>query len=412
MRAALKEPGARIDSIPSLEADANVAIQANADAIEAVQRLSRTLLRQLGDAAFDPRAIDPAFASVLTQATERDGLTATRDTLGFVCGRLVPALRRTDDEITHILDALSGGYVPPGPSGAPTRGMAHVLPTGRNFYSVDPRSIPSSTAWIVGNDLARGVIDRYLREEGRVPESVGISIWGTAAMRTSGDDIAQVLALLGVRPVWQAESRRVIGIDVIPLEELGRPRIDVVCRISGFFRDAFPHAIALLDDAFDRIARLDEPLDWNFPRAHRQAAAHRMELDGVPVQEAWRRAGYRVFGSKPGTYGAGILQLVDEQAWRDDADLVETYVNWGGYAYTRQEFGVDARAHFREALSQVTVAIKNQDNREHDIFDSDDYFQFHGGMIASIRALDRPSTAGIFRRHPGPGSGERTVAEG
>ena len=410
VRAAVKDPGARITparagipSVPSpsrgegqgggasdlaaLATDAGVAIVANADALEAVHAQARALLSRLLAAGFRAGAIDRAIAATLPSARDLEGRAATREALGFVCERLIPALRRTDEEVTHILDALDGRYVPPGPSGAPTRGMAHVLPTGRNFYSVDPRSIPSSTAWIVGAELAKGVVDRYAREEGALPESVGISIWGTAAMRTSGDDIAQVLALLGVRPVWQLESRRVTGVEVIPLEELGRPRIDVVCRISGFFRDAFPHAIALLDDAFERVARLDEPLDQNFVKAHRQTTRDRLRLEGMPEAEAWRRAGYRIFGSKPGTYGAGILQLVDEQAWRDDADLAETYVNWGGYAYTREEFGVDARGAFRDALAQVAVAVKNQDNREHDIFDSDDYFQFHGGMIASIRAL-------------------------
>jgi cobaltochelatase CobN len=387
LRAAAKEPGARVALDPSLGVDAAATIEANAHAIEAVQNLSRRLLGRLLAAGFKSEAIDGALGATLPGAHDADGLEQTRQALGFVCQRLIPALRRTDEEIAHILDGLDGRYVPPGPSGAPTRGMAHVLPTGRNFYSVDPRSIPSTTAWLVGTDLARGVVERYSREEGTVPESVGISIWGTAAMRTSGDDIAQVLALLGVRPVWQLESRRVTGVEVIPLEELGRPRIDVVCRISGFFRDAFPHAIALLDEAFERVSRLDEPLDRNFVRAHRLAAQERLRREGASEAEAWQRAGYRIFGSKPGTYGAGILQLVDEQAWRDDADFAATYVNWGGYAYTREEFGVDARGAFRQALAQVAVAVKNQDNREHDIFDSDDYFQFHGGMIASIRAL-------------------------
>ena len=387
VRAAVKAPGARIASIPTLSADSNTNIETNADAIEEVQSLARTLLVRLLDSGFAAAQIDATIAATLPSARDVEGLAQTRESLAFVCDRLLPALRRTTEEIEHILDALDGRYVPPGPSGAPTRGMAHVLPTGRNFYSVDPRSIPSSTAWIVGSDLAKGVVDRYLRDEAAMPESVGISIWGTAAMRTSGDDIAQVLALLGVRPVWQLESRRLTGVEVIPLAELGRPRVDVVCRISGFFRDAFPHAIALLDDAFEQVSRLDEPLDQNFVRAHRQTTRDRLRLEGVPEAEAWRRAGYRIFGSKPGTYGAGILQLVDEQAWRDDADLAETYVNWGGYAYTREDFGVDARGAFRDALSQVAVAVKNQDNREHDIFDSDDYFQFHGGMIASIRAL-------------------------
>ncbi len=386
--AALKAPGDRPEAdLRALGEDAGMAVASHAMALEAVQALCRALLRALHERDFAPGAIETAVASVLPRAHQSGGLGVVRESLAFVCERLVPALRRTDEEVTHILDALEGRFVPPGPSGAPTRGMAHVLPTGRNFYTVDPRSIPSSIAWRVGQDLAAGVIERHVRETGAPPESVGISVWGTAAMRTSGDDLAQVLALLGVRPVWQPESRRVTGIEVIPLAELGRPRIDVVCRISGFFRDAFPHAIALIDEAIEAVSDLDEPETQNFVRAHRLAEATRLAEAGTDAGTAWRQAGYRIFGSPPGTYGAGILQLIDERQWRDDADLAETYVNWGGYAYTREEYGVDARTAFRGALSHVAVAVKNQDNREHDIFDSDDYMQFHGGMIATIRAL-------------------------
>jgi len=384
--AALHSPGDRTPPLPGLTAGAATAIETNAAALEAVQERMRELLRGLAAADFATAAVEHVIARTLPGA-RAEGLAMVRATATFVCERLIPALRRTDDELGNILHALDGGFVPPGPSGAPTRGMAHVLPTGRNFYSVDPRSIPSNTAWIVGSELAEAVVDRYRREEGAPPETVGISIWGTSAMRTAGDDIAQVLALLGVRPVWQPESRRVAGIEVMPLAELGRPRVDVVCRISGFFRDAFPHTIALLDEAIDRVSQLEEPPEWNFVRKHRLAEAHRLEASGAGRDTAWRQAGYRIFGCPPGAYGAGILQLIDERQWRDDADLAATYVNWGGYAYTREEFGTDARQAFRAALAHVAVAVKNQDNREHDIFDSDDYMQFHGGMIASIRAL-------------------------
>ncbi|WP_197340232.1 cobaltochelatase subunit CobN, partial [Ralstonia solanacearum] len=280
-----------------------------------------------------------------------------------------------------------GGYVPAGPSGAPTRGMAHVLPTGRNFYSVDPRSLPSQAAWRIGTALANEVLARHRQETGHDPESVSISVWGTSAMRTHGDDIAQILALLGVRPRWQAESRRVAGIEAIPLDELGRPRIDVTVRISGFFRDAFPHLVHLVDEAVHAVARLDEPVERNFVRKHYLAdLAHQLFAD-LPREAAEQRALYRVFGSKPGTYGAGILPLIQEQHWQNDADFAQAYVNWGGYAYGRHDNGTDARADFRHRLSGVEVALHNQDNREHDIFDSDDYLQYHGGMIATIRSL-------------------------
>ncbi|MGK2958819.1 MAG: cobaltochelatase subunit CobN [Acidimicrobiales bacterium] len=289
-------------------------------------------------------------------------------TLHWVCDRLMPALSRTTDEIENLLHGLDGGHVPAGPSGAPTRGMAHVLPTGRNFYSVDPKAIPSGLAWQVGVALADAVLSRHLEEEGSYPETVGLVIWGTAAMRTAGDDVAEALALLGVRPTWATESGRVTGIEAISLRELGRPRIDVTLRISGFFRDAFPHVVALLDDAVALVAALDEPDDQNFVRAH-----------GADDP--------RLFGPKPGGYGSGILPLIESRDWRSDDDLAEVYVTWGGYAYGRDCFGVPAEDAMRRRFAAIEVAVKNQDNREHDIFDSDDYFQEHGGMVATVRAL-------------------------
>jgi cobaltochelatase CobN len=237
----------------------------------------------------------------------------------------------------------------------------------------------------VGRQLAREVVERYRGETGQYPETVGISAWGTSAMRTHGDDVAEILALLGVRPLWQKENRRVVGVEVVPLEELGRPRIDVTIRISGFFRDAFPHLIQMLDQAVQAVIARDEPLDRNFVRKHYLADLAAGLAAGSA--EAERAARYRIFGSRPGSYGAGILPLIDERNWREDADFAETYVNWGGYAYGGDAEGMDAREWFRRRLAGVQVALHNQDNREHDIFDSDDYFQFHGGMIATIRAL-------------------------
>ena len=307
--------------------------------------------------------------------------------LHFACSFLVPKLRESGKaEIDNLLHALQGGYVPPGPSGSPTRGMAHVLPTGRNFHSVDPRALPTLASWEVGQGLAETLVARYRQEHGRDPESVGLSIWGTSAMRTSGDDIAQVLALLGVQPVWQGENRRVIGVELIPLEELGRPRVDVVCRISGFFRDAFPHLIELIDGAVQAAVDADEPLDMNFPRKHVLTQEAELRLAGLG-DGAGERARYRIFGCKPGSYGAGILPLIDAKNWQTDDDFARAYLLWGGYAYGAKQAGVPAEREFSQALRTVQVATKNQDNREHDIFDSDDYLQFHGGMIATVRAL-------------------------
>ncbi|BEL12150.1 cobaltochelatase subunit CobN [Actinoplanes sichuanensis] len=297
--------------------------------------------------------------------------------LEFAATEVVPRLAKTTDELTHVLHALDGGYVPAGPSGSPLRGLINVLPTGRNFYSVDPKAIPSQLAWETGQAMAESLLDRYRADHGEWPRSVGLSAWGTSAMRTAGDDIAEILALIGVRPIWDPASRRVTGLEPITAEELGRPRIDVTVRISGFFRDAFPHVVALLDDAFKLIAELDEPDNYVREHALRDQSEH----------GDWRRARTRIFGSRPGAYGAGILPLMDSRNWRDDADLAEVYAVWGGFAYGRDLDGVPARGDMENAYRRIDVAAKNIDTREHDIIDSDDYFQYHGGMIATVRAL-------------------------
>jgi cobaltochelatase CobN len=215
-------------------------------------------------------------------------------------------------------------------------------------------------------------------------------------MRTHGDDIAEILHLMGVRPVWVPESRRLKGVELVPLEELGRPRIDVTVRISGFFRDAFPNVVALIDRAVELVAAAEEPEEENYLRRHVRREAQSLTAKGIAPEQADRQAKYRVFGSKPGSYGAGLLNLIDERNWKTDADLAEVYINWGSYAYTASDHGVAAAEPFKRRLSQVAVAVQNQDNREHDIFDSDDYFQFHGGMIAAIRALTGGNPAAYF----------------
>jgi len=305
-----------------------------------------------------------------------DGVAAV---LRFAVDEVVPRLERTTDELDATLHALEGGYVPAGPSGSPLRGLVNVLPTGRNFYSLDARAVPSRLAWETGQAMAESLVERYRADTGDYPRSVGLSVWGTSAMRTSGDDIAEVLALLGVRPVWDDASRRITGLEPIPLDELGRPRIDVTVRISGFFRDAFPHVVTMLDDAVTLAASLDEPAEQNYVKAH-------VDADLVAHGDR-RRATTRVFGSKPGAYGAGLLPLIDSRNWRGDADLAEVYAVWGGFAYGRGLDGVPARPDMETAYRRIEVAAKNIDTREHDIADSDDYFQYHGGMIATVRAL-------------------------
>ena len=379
------------------------------------ERIARELVEAMADADWDvTRASEvasriltadlSAVSGAITPETADKSLAQVARVLEFACAELVPRLRATSGEIDAVLHALDGGYVPAGPSGSPTRGLVNVLPTGRNFYSVDPKAIPSRTSFETGLALADSLIARHLADEGEYPRCVGLTVWGTSAMRTQGDDIAEVLALIGCRPRWDDASRRVTGFEVLPLAELGRPRIDVTLRISGFFRDAFPHVIALLDDAIGVVARLDEPQESNYLRAHALADQAR--------HGDWRRATTRIFGSKPGAYGAGLLPLIDARNWRDDGDLAEVYAVWGGYAYGRGLDGADARPDMEGAFRRIAVAAKNVDTREHDIADSDDYFQYHGGMIAMVRSLTGRNPAAYIGDSAVPDAPKtRTLAE-
>ena len=355
----------------ALGLDEAASVRTDTDAAEAA---ARVLVEAMEARDWDPDAVDEVAALATTGDVD-----AVRAVLTFAVQEVVPRLAGTTDEIDAVLHALDGGFVPSGPSGSPLRGLVNVLPTGRNFYSVDPKAIPSRLAYETGASLADSLVARYAADHGEPPASVGLSLWGTSAMRTAGDDIGEALALMGIRPIWDDASRRVTGLEVVPLDELGRPRVDVTLRISGFFRDAFPHAVALLDDAVRLAASVDEPVDRNFVRAHVQADL----ASGTPE----RAATTRIFGSRPGTYGAGLLELIDSRDWRTDADLAEVYAVWGGYAYGRDLDGKPARDEMHTAYRRIRVAAKNIDTREHDIADSDDYFQFHGGMVAAVRQL-------------------------
>jgi cobaltochelatase CobN len=361
--------------------------------VDQTEAVARGLVASLQAAGWDPAAVDGITDNAEVAAVLR-----------FAATEVVPRLAGTAAEIDQVLRALDGRFIPAGPSGSPLRGLVNVLPTGRNFYSVDPKAIPSRLAWEAGVSLADSLLTRYRNDHGEWPQSVGLSVWGTSAMRTAGDDIAEVLALLGVRPVWDDASRRVVGLTPISTAELGRPRIDVTVRISGFFRDAFPHVVTMLDDAVRLVAALDEPADDNYVRAHAQAdlAQHGDE----------RRSTTRIFGSKPGTYGAGLLQLIDSRNWRDDADLAQVYTAWGGFAYGRDLDGREAVEDMNRQYRRIAVAAKNTDTREHDIADSDDYFQYHGGMVATVRALTGKAPAAYIGDNTRPDAiRTRTLSE-
>ncbi|QHE86592.1 cobaltochelatase subunit CobN [Hydrogenophaga sp. BPS33] len=294
------------------------------------------------------------------------------------------------NEIAQLLRGLAGRFVPAGPSGAPSRGRPDVLPTGRNFYSVDTRAVPTPTAYAMGAQAAERVVERHLQDHGNFPQAVGLSVWGTSTMRTGGEDIGQAFALLGVRPKWAPGSHRVVDVEVLPMAIRHRPRIDVTLRVSGFFRDAFPNVIDLFDTAVRAVAAIsedDEPDEVNPIRVRvRREAAEALARGSTP-EEAQRHATWRVFGPRPGGYGAGLQELIDSGRWAQQADLAQAYLRAGAYAYGQDGHGTAAREAFEQRLARVDAVLHNQDNREHDILDSDDYYQFHGGMAAAVQQL-------------------------
>ena len=314
-------------------------------------------------------------------------LPCTQKELNWSKTFLLPNLYETPQEITNLLRGLNGKYVPSGASGAPTRGRPEVLPTGRNFYSVDIRAIPTQTAWDVGRKAAESLIERYTQDNGEYPQTLAISIWGTSTMRTGGDDIAQVLALLGVQPIWDGLSRRVVDYEILKPSVLGRPRVDVTVRVSGFFRDSFPNLLQLLYKVIKDVSSLEESKSINPLAAKVEEEKAFWQQQGLTEEQAKLKSGYRIFGSKPGAYGAGLQGLIEAQNWQNEQDLANAYINWSCYAYDQNGVGRGVPEVFERRLKQLQIVLHNQDNREHDLLDSDDYYQFQGGLTVAVRAL-------------------------
>jgi cobaltochelatase CobN len=348
------------------------------DTVERLELLASSLLsssrRKPGP--ISPSEVGPGFR-------RDDG--KTQRVLKFVEGELRPTLAACGpSELKNLLRALNGQSVPPGPSGAPTRGRHDVLPTGRNFYSIDNRTLPTPAAFQLGKASAEALLRRHFQDMGQHLKNAGLSCWGTANMRTGGDDIAQALWLMGVKPAWDTASWRVTGFEIQPLATLGRPRVDVTLRISGLFRDAFPAQIELLDKAIKAVAALAEDAEDN------------------PLAASLTTA--RIFGSKPGAYGAGLQALIDEGIWSSKADLAAAYVTWGAYVYGTHEQGRNDEATFKDRLARIEAVIHNQDNREHDLLDSDDYYQFEGGMSAAVETASGQKPRVYHNDHARPES--------
>ncbi len=350
-----------------------------ADKPEILQNTTKVPWRSYGDSV---ERLELLAQKLVAKEAFPEGMNRTQEVLQAIETAIRPSLKKSgQNEIDNLLKSVSGCFVEAGSSGAPTRGRLDVLPTGRNFFSLDNRTVPTPSAWALGEKSATLLIQRYFQDNGRWPKNLGLSAWGTSNMRTGGDDIAQALALLGVKPKWDAASMRVTGFEILPLALLGRPRVDVTLRVSGFFRDAFPTQMALFDKAVQAVSHMDEEAEEN------PVAQCRREIISQAVNTNHDTRLKRVFGSKPGAYGAGLQALIDEKIWEEKDDLGKAYIEWGGYAYGEKSKGEEAHEDFKTRLKSFDAIIHNQDNREHDVLDSDDYYQFEGGMSAAVEHL-------------------------
>ncbi|WP_314904748.1 cobaltochelatase subunit CobN [Selenomonas artemidis] len=356
-------------------------------ALDCLEELGTHLVAALMTRDFSPDAVNAVMETLTAGECRAQMHPQLARVLSYVCTDIVPNLRRTDEEIVHTITALSGAYIEPAPGGAPSSGGADLLPTGRNFFGIDPRTLPSPAAWELGKQLGDAVIEDYIREEGHYPEAVGIVLWAGSNMRSHGQCIAEFLYLMGIRPVWQQPSGRVRAIEVIPLAELGRPRIDVTGRISGLFRDTMPDGARWLDEAARMAGALDESHEENYIRKHMEEDTAELIAAGENEATAWEKASYRIFGDPPGAYGAGIGALLESKEWETLDDLAAVYTRFSGHAYSGGVCGNYEPEIFRRRMAGLVVTIKNEDNRETHMFSSDDFNAYHGGMIATVRAL-------------------------
>ncbi|MDO9036600.1 MAG: cobaltochelatase subunit CobN, partial [Methanoregula sp.] len=343
--------------------------------VDQIDERSQRLIAMMAGCGYDLESTQVAIRA--EYGNESDALETCA---AFICDDLAGRLDQTTDEITNMAKGLNAEYIPPGPSGDPTRGNAHLLPTGRNAYSIDPASIPTPAAWRTGKTLADQMIERYIREKCEYPQRVGIVVWATDTMRTGGDDIAYLFWLMGLKPVWSDRGGAVTGLEVIPAKELGRPRIDVTLRISGLFRDTFPGLVHIIDEGVEIIASLDESEDVNFLAAHLKQDLLEQLKAGLPEQEARDQALIRIFGDPPGNHGCGVGEVVHASAWKDRTDIADVYTTWGAHAYGRKLRGEKVPELFRQQFGRLDATVKNRVSREFDILDVDDDYQILGGM--------------------------------
>ena len=352
--------------------------------LDELDELSREIIKEFGSNNYDVDKLEDVLKMMVPNYNNKD-FYKLKDVLVFASEIVKEKLNYTTDEIKYFIEGIEGGFVPAGGSGCPTRGNVEILPTGRNFYSIDPTTVPSRASYEVGKTLGDNLLNRYLEDEGKYPENIAIVVYSGETMKTYGDDISEILYLMGVRPIWLNNTNKVIGIETIPLRELNRPRIDVTLRISGLFRDTFPNLIELVEEAVNIVAALDEKPEDNYIRKHMLEDIDELTSQGVNLEEAKEESLMRIFGCPPGTYGAGVDILINSRNWEDNKDLGNIYTFWGGHAYGKDIHGRDAQEIFARRLSKTDITVKNESSMEIDMLDSDDYYNYHGGLIAAVR---------------------------
>ncbi|KPU62498.1 cobalt chelatase [Thermococcus sp. EP1] len=352
----------------------------NRELLEIFHRIAvKSLERLLNGEGFD--VIEEEIEKCGFRVKEKEKLEGTfRKTLE-VAQKVVECER----EYNGFLEGVKGKYVKPGPSGAITRGKFEILPTGRNFYAVDPRTLPTKAAWQIGVETAEKLLEKYTKKHGKYPESIGQVLWSIDGYKADGEQIAQILYLLGVKPIWKGDV--VSDLEIIPLEELGRPRIDVLVRISGIVRDTLPNYIYLIDKAIEKVVTLDEPLEMNYIKKHYIEHIKKLIELGKSFEEAQRFARFRVFSAPPGAYGAGVNLAVESSGWQKDEDLAKVWVQWSGYAYGKDAFGVEAHESLVLNLKSVDIINRNHISDEHDLTNCCCYFAYHGGFKTAVDAL-------------------------
>ncbi|AKB35405.1 CobN component of cobalt chelatase involved in B12 biosynthesis [Methanosarcina siciliae C2J] len=301
---------------------------------------------------------------------------------------LLPEINRTPDEVNNLLRGFNAEHVEAGASGALARGKIEILPTGRNFYAIDPWKIPTPAAWKVGVKLAENFFRKYLHENEGYPENVGFVFRFFDTFRADGELLSQILYTLGVRVEW--DGSRVKGLKVIPLNELKRPRIDCTIQLSSMLRDGMPRAFELVDEAVSMVAFLDEPEEMNFVKKHALERMKELEAEGTDTKLSPERlATLRVFTTQPGTYDYGVNTAVAASAWETDEDLASIFTKFCGYAYGKGVYGQAARNELESNLKRITVTYDKWDSDEYDILECCHIYGSHGGFTVAARTLSK-----------------------